>query len=325
MEILIWSGIFVLALAALIISADRFTTSSEKIGLFFKIPPFIIGVTILALGTSMPELATSILATLHGETEIVIGDVVGSNIANILLVLSITAIIAKKLTVDRDLIKVDLPYIFGSTILMLLFCLDGKFGYIEGIISLIMLATYIAYNVQTHRRVGEEELKEQRKEKRQLKEEKEKKPTLGFKYPAIAILSAIALYFAADYTVQSIVKLAELLKVGTEIVAVSAVAIGTSLPELVVSVIAGLKGKGEIALGNVTGSNIFNALGVMGGASLFGTLTIPEHMISTTLPILVLITVLYVFIAMDKQVTRWEGYTLIILYVAFIGLTFGVF
>ncbi len=110
MDALQWTGLFVMSLAVLLKSADYFTNTAEKIGIHFKMPPFIIGVTIIAFGTSLPEVATSISSVLSDSSEIVIGNVVGSNLANILLILGITAIVGKHLVVDKDIIKIDLQY-----------------------------------------------------------------------------------------------------------------------------------------------------------------------------------------------------------------------
>ncbi|NIA01747.1 MAG: sodium:calcium antiporter, partial [Nitrospirae bacterium] len=144
------------------------------------------------------------------------------------------------------------------------------------------------------------------------------------KYPIYLLISGIALYFSADWLIHSVVKLSEVFNVGTEIIAVSAIAVGTSLPELVVSIVAVKKGKVDIAIGNVTGSNIFNALGVMGIPALFGTLTIPSGIIAFTIPALLLTTILYLFVTMDKQVSQWEGITLLVLYIAFMGKILGL-
>ncbi|MBD3360826.1 calcium/sodium antiporter [Candidatus Peregrinibacteria bacterium] len=319
MEIVKWSALFIISLAVLIKSADYFTTTAEKIGLHFKIPSFIIGVTIVALGTSLPEIATSVISVSEGQSQIVIGNVVGSNLANILLVLAITAIIGKRLFVSKDIINIDLPILLGSTILLFITTLDGKFSYADAAISLLTLLTYILYNTKAHREI-------EPKEKRELSKLKaeEKKEKLKIKYPIILIVSGIFLYFSADFTIESVIQLSNIFKVGTEIIAVSAIAIGTSLPELAVSAVAAKKGKADIAIGNVTGSNIFNILGVMGIPALFGTLHIPPGMITFTIPVLIFVTILYVFVTMDKQITKWEGLTLLLLYIAFLGKTFGL-
>ena len=312
-------GLFAIALAVLLVSAKYFTDAAERIGIHFKIPPFIIGVTIVALGTSLPEVATSIIAVLQGHSEIVIGNVAGSNIANILLVLAITAIVAGQMKVDKDIINIDLPILMASVVFVFITTLDGQFTYVDGSICLIALITYIVYNLRSHRGMADKEMKELSKKKKEIA----KKP-----FPMIHLvslfISGFFLYFGADFTIDSVVQLAGIFNIGTEIIAISAVAIGTSLPELVVSVMAASKGKADLAIGNVTGSNIFNSLGVMGVPSFFGTLTIPDNFLSFTIPAMILITVLYIFITMDKQVTKWEGMTLLLLYVAFVGKTFGV-
>ncbi len=315
MELLKWSLIFLVALGALIKAANIFTDSAEKIGLHFRIPPFIIGVTIVALGTSLPELATSISAMLHNDSGIVVGDVVGSNIANILLVLAVTAIVGKHLYVDKEIKNVDLPILLGSAILLFIMSLDGKFTYIDGTICLFALGTYILYNIKSHRKVGDKALKEM---------SKEKKEKLHIKYYIYLLVTVAAIYLTSEWTIVSIKALSGLLSIGTEVIAASAVALVTSLPELVVSVSAAMKGKADIAIGNITGSNIFNALGVMGIPSFFGVIEIPPEMITFHIPALLFVTILYMFVTMDKEVTQWEGITLLILYVAFMGKTFGL-
>lgn len=329
-EILKWSALFVIALLALLKTADYFTGAAEKIGLHFKIPPFIIGVTIVALGTSLPELATSIVSVFQGQSEIVVGNVVGSNMANFLLVLAITAIVGKHLYVDKEIIKIDLPILLGSVILLFLMSLDGQYNYLDGIVSIMALTTYIVYNIKAGRKIDPKEMKDLSKKKSELKKEEagrkknHKDHRLGYKQPLILLLSTIGIYFSADWTIVSVVELANIFKIGTEIIAVSAVAIGTSLPELVVSVVAVKKGNTDIAIGNVTGSNIFNALGVMGIPAFFGTLTIPPEMISFTIPTLLFTTILYVFVTMDREISQWEGMTLLLIYIAFMGKTFGI-
>lgn len=323
MDALQWSGLFIMSLAVLLKSADYFTNTAEKIGIHFKMPPFIIGVTIIALGTSLPEVATSIASVFSNSSEIVIGNVVGSNLANILLILGITAIVGRHLVVDKDIIKIDLPILLGSTILLFLITLDGEITYIDGTLSLLILTTYLIYNVRAGRKLEKKELKELSKKKKEEREKKEKE-RLNIKYPLILIGSGIFLAFAANWTIKSVIELSTIFNIGKDVIAVSAIAVGTSLPELVVSVIAAKKGKADLAIGNVTGSNIFNNLGVIGIPALFGTLTIPINIISFSIPLLLFVTILYIFSTMDKEITKWEGMTLLLLYIAFMGKTFGI-
>ena len=314
-----WSVIFVISLGFLIKAADVFTDSAERIGLHFKISPFIIGVTIVAFGTSLPEIATSVAAVFQGDSSMVIANVVGSNIANILMVLGIAAIVGKHLLVDKDIINIDLPLLLGSAMLLFLTTLDGQYTYIDGTISLLALFTYLLYNAKSGRQIDEKEARHVRESNKEMKKQKK----LPIKYPIKLVLAGAVIWMAADYTVEAVVSISKIMDIATEVIAGSAIAIGTSLPELFVSVIAAKKGNTDIAIGNVTGSNIFNALAVMGIPSFFGTLTISPEMISFAIPFMLLTTILYMFVTMDKQVSQWEGITLTLLYVAFIGKLIG--
>lgn len=317
MELFTQILLFAFFLAIVIKSADYFTDSAEKIGLHFKISPFIIGVTIIALGTSLPEVATSISSVFKNESSIVINNVVGSNMANILFVLAITAIVGQKIIVDRDIIKNDLPILLGSTILIFITTLDGVFGLPDALLSLAILLTYTIYNAKAHRPISAIEKIEQDKKKTKSKK-------LSPKHPLILLASGVALYFSASFTIDSVIIIAELLNIATGIIAVSAVAIGTSLPELAVSVIAAKKGKADIAIGNITGSNIFNILGVMGIPALFSPLEIPQEVITFHIPVLLMVTTLYIFITIDKEISQWEGITLLMIFAAYLGKTFGL-
>ncbi len=308
MDILLWAAVFIAAMATLIKAADYFTESAEKIGLHFKLSPFIIGITIIALGTSLPEIATSIIAVLEDNSEIVINNVVGSNLANILLVLGVAAVAAKEVRVTKDIIKVDLPILLASTIILYITTIDGTFTALEGAFSLATLVTYMIYNAKSKPRQDKKEVEE-------IIDIKIKKAKLHIKEPIIVLASAAAIYFAANWTVTSIQELATIFKISEGVIAITALAIGTSLPELVVSVRAAMKGKGDMAIGNITGSNIFNILGVMAIPSFIAPLSIPPEIISFGIPALVFITILYVFESMEKVVTKWEGITLLIIYV----------
>ena len=323
MEALPQIGLFAISLVTLLISAHYFTETAEKIGIHFKMPPFIIGVTIIALGTSLPEVATSIAAVFDNSSEIVIGNVVGSNLANILLILGLTAIVGKHLVVDKEIIKIDLPILLASTVLLYLITLDGQITYVDGILCLIILATYLIYNVKSQRKLEDKELKDFSKMKKEEKLKKEKE-RLNVKYPVILLASGLFLATAADWTIKSVTEISTIFNIGKEIIAVSAIAIGTSLPELAVSLTAAKQGKADLAIGNVTGSNIFNNLGVIGIPALFGTLTIPVDAIKFSIPFLIFITLLYIFSTMDKEITKWEGITLVTLYIAFMGKIFGI-
>ena len=316
MIVLGWVAVFIVSLFFLIKASDYFTDSAESIGLFFGIPPFIVGVTIVAFGTSLPEIVTSVIAVLKESSEIVIGNVVGSNIANIFLVFGLTAIVAKKMIITHDIIKVDLPFLVGSALLLAATIWDGAFTLPEAILSLAGISVYLLYSIRTEKKHLDAEVEKGLEDKRKRKEP-------PWKACLILIVSTLVIYLGANYTIESIIKLSVLLKIGKETIAVSAVAFGTSLPELAVTITAARKGKPEIAVGNILGSNIFNALAVMGIPALLGTLTIPHSIITFGLPIMLMATLLYVFITQDKEIAGWEGWLLLIFYIFFIGKLYG--
>lgn len=310
-------GAFIVSLTALLASAKYFTDSAEKIGLHFKISPFIIGVTIIALGTSLPEISTSIIAVIENRSSIVPGNVIGSNMANILFVLAIAAVVGKNMAINKNIIEIDLPILLGSVILLFILTLDREFAMFDGILSLLALGTYLAYNTKSNRTLKE-------KERIRNQQKKEERQPFNHWLTVILIGSAGLLYFSADWTIQAVVEISQIMGVSESVIAISAIAIGTSLPELIVSVMAARKGNIDLAIGNITGSNIFNALGVMGIPAMFGVITIPQDMITFSIPALIFTTILYVIIMMDKKISMWEGFTLLLIYLAFIGKSFGV-
>jgi len=317
-EVALWIAVFVGSLAVLIKSSNYFTISAEKVGLRFGLSPFIIGVTIVAFGTSMPEIITSVIAVLKDSSEIVIGNVVGSNIANIFLVFGLTTIVTKKMTLIHDTMKTDLLFLVGSALLLVATIWDGTFSWIEGLVCLAGIAGYLFYAAMT----------KEKHENPDLEKEIEKKADTEeplWRVWAALVASAFGIYIGANYTIESIIRLSALLNIGKEVIAVSAVAFGTSLPELVVSVSAARQGKLEIAAGNILGSNVFNALVVMGIPSLLGILIIPRGIIVFSLPMMLLATGLYTYMIYDKRIATWEGWVLVALYVFFIGKSFNFF
>ena len=329
-ELFIWIGILLISLFVLIKSSDYFTDSAEKIGLWLRIPAFFIGVTIVAIGTSLPELISSIIAVFSNSSEIVIGNVLGSNIANIFLILGFAGIIARKeLKLSRSLLHVDLPFLLGTCFLLAIMVWDGKFTFFEGILSLIVLGIYSFYLIKSREKPEKEVRRQLREIKGELRNHKLKKlrskEKLEPKVWIILLLSIAFIYLGAKYTIESVINLSGLLNIGKEIIAMSAVALGTSLPELMVTISAAKKGKPEIAVGNILGSNIFNILAVMGIPALFGVILIPAQILTFTLPVMIIATLMFFFITINKQITKWEGWLLFVFYVLFIAKLFNLF
>ena len=297
--------IFIVSLAVLVFAADKFIASSEKIGLALGIPSFVIGVTIVALGTSLPELVSSIFAIINNTSEIVIGNVVGSNITNILLILGVVGVVARSFTIGFNFKKIDLPFLIAATAFMIFAAYDRKVELWEGLVSVFILLAYIIISLRSGK-----DLKDA--------ESPKFKPLFLF----WLVLGGIGIYFGAKYNVESIIKIGEKLNIGAEIIALTAVALGTSLPELFVSLAAIRKGNAEIAVGNVLGSNIFNAAGILGVSRLVGDLSIPANVVKTSIPIMAVATLFFILIVWDRKVRRWEGIVLLLGYAAFMWFTF---
>ena len=307
---LLWSAVFIISLFALIKGSDYFTNSAEEIGLWLGVHPFTVGVTIVALGTSLPELASSIAAVAKGASEIVAGNVVGSNIANILLVLGVAAIIARRIKITFSITHIDLPFLVASTFMLYLTMADGLFDLFDAVLFLIGLAAFIGYNLKKQR-YGD-----------LAGDEKSSTAASQTKNFVILLISVFFIYLGAKYTIDSILQLARILEIKSEVIAVSIVALGTSLPELAVSITAARKGNADMAVGNVLGSNIFNAFAVMGIPALLGPLTVTPDILNLALPIMVISTFLFYVICHDNEVSLWEGILLLLFYVFFIGKLF---
>lgn len=329
--VFLWILVFIFSLALLVKSADWFIDSAEKVGLAFKISPFVIGVTIVALGTSFPELASSLVAVLKGATEIVVANAIGSNIANILLIVGLSAIAARALIVRRSLIDLDAPLLTASTALFVFIMWDGKIILAEGILLIAAFIVYFLYTI-LHKKTDEETpeatevlpSRTERRGKSSSKRERKISSKVNAKVFVFLILGMVGLAIGANYTIESVIKLAELFKISTSLIAITAVAIGTSLPELVVSVKAALKKKYEIALGNVFGSNVFNALIVIGVPALIKPLTVDDLTFRIGLPFLIVATLLFVISGISRRIHLWEGAMYLLIYVLFITKLIGL-
>lgn len=315
MSILIWSLVFVASLTVLVWAAGVFIRSAEAIGLRAGLSPFIIGITLVAFGTSFPELVAGIVSVFQGASEIAVGTAVGSNVTNILLILGLAAAVGRGLRVDYEVIRVDLPFLFGSALALWLFGHDGAVGALEGLVGLAALGAYIAYAASSPEEPETAVAVTATEVAPELPPEKQPLPRKT--WVALA-LSALFTQVGAHFTVESVIRLSEIANVGREILATTAVALGTSLPELVVSVRSAAAGKPEIAVGNVIGSNIFNALGVVGVSALFGTLTVPASLSGFAMPAMVGVTILGFFVLQEREMTRWDGWLLLALYLGFL-------
>lgn len=293
-----------ISLAFLIYASNKFIDSAEKIGFSIGISPFIIGVTLVSFGTSLPELTTSIISVYSGSSEIVVGNVVGSNITNILLVLGVTSMMVGRLQVVRDIMSEDVPLLIGSAILMWFVLADLNFSFFETILFLFGMGGFLFYTIQSGKSDGQKRVK------------------TGIGTYLVLIISGVAIYFSARYTVSSIESMALSLKIDPSFISLSLLALGTSLPEVVVSVAAARRGKHAIAVGNVLGSNIFNTYAVMAIPSLFGDLVIPESILTFSLPFMIVTTILFSLVCYSKSVSFWKAGMLLSFYIFFLAELF---
>jgi len=292
----------ILGLVALIIGGEILVRGASSIALRFKITPFVVGMTVVAFGTSAPELLVSLRAALDGSPDISIGNVVGSNIANILLVLGVTSFLGKKdIKLNFNIWKIDMPLLFASALLLLFALRDQQLDLLEALVFLVALGGFLFNSVKDSKL-----------------ESMTQTPVRGGDVIKL-IIGAVMVYFGADYTIYGITEIAEQTSIAPEFFSLSFIAIGTSLPELVVSIAAARRGKHAIAVGNVLGSNIFNTYAVMAIPSLMGELIVPESILTLGLPFMLGATLLFGLITISSRIARWEGFMLLFLYIFYLS------
>jgi len=308
MQIVIWLAVMAVSIGVLVKGSDLFVDSAEKIGIAIGMPAFVVGVIIVGIGTSLPELVTSVLAVARGTSSIVVGNVLGSNIANILLILGLAGVIGRRFTINYDILHTDLPFLAASALMLTFMIMDQNFTTPEAVMCILVLILYI---VRSFRNSSEQQ--------------QEKGAKAGFWVILILLLSPLMIFLGADFTIRAVIELSKLLGIGEEIIALSAVALGTSLPEAMVTISAARRGNPEMAVGNIVGSNIFNTFIVMGVPGILSTLIIPDSIIQFSLPVFLGATFIFILITLDRKVNRGEGLLLLFFYAYFIGALFNIF
>ena len=296
----------VVGFVLLIKGADFFVEGSSDIARLFKIPSVVIGLTIVAAGTSAPEAAVSITAGLAGSNDIALNNVIGSNLFNLLVVVGICAAI-KVFTADEVIFKRDLPICIGLTALLTVFLFDGVLNWVDGLILLVLFVAYIAMTVihaMKHRTHEDEE-------------QKQRKWYLSLLFIAGGLAGVI---FGGDLVVDSASKIAVNLGMSEALVGLTIVAVGTSLPELVTSITAARKGDSGMALGNVVGSSIFNIVFILGSSSVLSTIsTNPDTMFDILFCLGVTIFTFVAIALCKKKVNRPVGIAMVLLYIAYMA------
>jgi cation:H+ antiporter len=312
--------LFVAGLTALVVGANLLVRGASKLALSFGISPLVVGLTVVAFGTSAPEVAVSVGAVLDGKTDIALGNVVGSNVFNVLFILGISALITP-LLVNVQLIRQEVPIMIGVSLLLLALSLDGKLGLIDGALLLGLLIAYTTFLVVQSR--GETKAA-------QDEYAQENKPAEAgawdAKLPAqIALIVAglVALVFGSEWLVTASIAFAKAMGVSDLVIGLTIVAAGTSMPEVAASITAAIKGERDIAVGNVVGSNVFNILGCLGLSSLVSGsagLGVPPSILAFDIWVMLAVALACLPIFMTgHEIARWEGGVFIGYYAAYVA------
>jgi cation:H+ antiporter len=310
-------ALFVAGLVLLIIGAELLVRGASRLAAALGISPLVIGLTVVGYGTSSPELAVTVQASLLGQSDITLGNVVGSNILNVLLILGISAMVTP-LVVSRQLVRWDVPLMIGVSFLLLLLALDGKVGRLDG---LLLFTGNVAYVVWA--------IRQSRKESARVRAEYAKKFGDGQTQSgerwliqiALIIGGLILLVLGSRWLVNGAVAIAQVLGLSELIIGLTIVAVGTSLPEVATSIVAGIRGERDIAVGNVVGSNLFNILAVLGLASAVATngVSVSTAALRFDIPVMIAVAVACLPIFFTGHViARWEGALFLSYYVAYL-------
>ncbi len=308
---------FIAGLIILILGADLLVRGASRLAAAFGVSPLVIGLTIIAIGTASPEIAVSLQAAANGQGDLTLGNVLGSNIFNILFILGITSIVAP-IVIAKQLIRKDAPIMLGISLLTFTLALDGNLGVVDGMILLFFLIIYIFFALKQSNNESKKVQKEYAKEYAQ----KEPLTTENLvSYILFILIGLVLLVLGSNWLVESAVDIAKALGVSELVIGLTIVAIGTSLPEVATSVIAALKGESDIAVGNAVGSNIFNLLGVLGIGALVSPdgISVAARVLIFDLPVMVFVALVTLPIFyIDSRISRLEGGLLLSYYVTYV-------
>ncbi|MCC3868748.1 calcium/sodium antiporter [Terrisporobacter mayombei] len=300
----------------LIKGANLFVEGASSIAKKFNVPAMVIGLTIVAMGTSAPEAAVSITSSLAGQNDMSVANVVGSNFFNILVVLGVSAIITK-LPVQKGTIKKDAPFLLLVSSLLLIFGLNLNISRIEGLILLAVFAYFLIDTVKSAKKGGQETTNEAATT---MDVEVARESSMS-KTILLSIIGVVGIVLGGDMVVNSATDIATSFGMSANLVGLTIVAIGTSLPEFVTSVVAIKKGETEIAIGNIIGSNIFNILFVLGLATTISPITISTFALIDIIFMVAITVLLYFFMKKDNSLVKSQGIIFLVLYAAYMAYT----
>jgi cation:H+ antiporter len=289
---------FAVSLVALYYGAKSITESAVHFAKVLGVSEFVIGATVVAFGTALPEFSTSLVAMLvdGGRPEIAAGNVLGSILANTGLALGAAAMFYG-IYIDRKILETDLSFLLASMLAVFVVFLDFRITWIEGIFLIAIYLSFIRHEISEHR-------------KSESKGSEKFRP----RYLGIFLAGVVMLSVGANYMIEAIRAISATLGLSEAVVAVILLAVGTSLPEISTAIVAAKNGRGDIAMGDVLGANTFNALIILGSVSLVQDVAVNEAFISTTLPVVVLVSLLLGFMVLGNRITRFEGSMLVAIY-----------
>ncbi|RCS55994.1 sodium:calcium antiporter [Bremerella cremea] len=299
------SGLIVLGLVVLVVGGDLLVRGASGIASLMGISPLVIGLTVVAFGTSAPELAVSLSASSGDAAEIAVGNVLGSNIFNVLFILGISALVTP-LSVASQLVRLEVPFMVGVSLLLWMLSMNGHLGHVEGSLLFGMLLVYIVWSVWQSRR-------ESKKVVEEYKEEFDKPPKSlwdSLLQLVWIVLGLIGLAYGSQWLVDGAVMIAKSFNMSELLIGLTIVAVGTSLPEVVASVMASIKGERDIAVGNVVGSNLFNMMCVLGLTAIVVPegVPVPQTAIWQEFPVMIAVCAVCLPIFFTGgRIERWEG------------------
>jgi cation:H+ antiporter len=304
MALLIQIALLALGFFMLVKGADYFVDGAAGIATKFGIPQLVVGLTIVAMGTSAPEAAVSITGAMSGAADIAVGNVLGSNILNILIILGITGVIAT-IAVQKSTLFVEIPFMLFVTVVLIVLGLSGnELNFVEGIIFWVLFLIYLGYLYVLAKKGTEEEATEER-------------PV--WKLILFIIAGGVVVVWGANISVDAAVAIAQAIGISERFIGLTIVALGTSLPELVASVTAARKGNADIAIGNIVGSNLFNILFVLGTSSLITSIPYQSSFLFDGIIAILAGVLLWVATIRKKELNRVWGIIMLVCYVAYLG------
>ena len=318
MEMVLQLLLLVLGFVMLVKGADWFVDGAASIASKFGIPQLVIGLTIVAMGTSAPEAAVSITAAFAGNADITIGNIVGSNILNILIILGLTALIYP-CSIQKSTLAIDIPVTIFASALLLVLGLDGNITRLDAIIMLVVFVSYLTYLLISAKKERTASLQAEQKESSvsEQTEETQIKEMSLLKAILFTLIGLVLIIAGSKFVVSSASFIATKLGLSTRFIGLTIVALGTSLPELFTSVTAAMKKNSDIAIGNIVGSNIFNILFIVGLTAVIIPVPFAETFMIDIIVCLASALLLFICVIKTKKLHRWAGVLMLITYVAY--------